>query len=128
MSKRLRPIYTHHARDRAFERYGVDLTDAEMGEIFHACATGKALCGRSNSVGHIFMYRVRGNVLVIPALSLDKTFIATFMPLDYFCSGNTLNHCKRKGTAKQRQRHSKTADGMNYKRERITVRQAEDEL
>lgn len=119
--------FTTHAKDRALERYGLHLTDRDLEDIYKACIEGRALCGKTDDRGHIYLMNFRG-VQIRPLLSLRKTVIITFMPSEMFQAGRNLRFFQKTGTAKQKSATSKSLDGRPYHRERISIAKAlEDE-
>lgn len=119
--------FTNHARDRALDRYGLDLTDQDLEAIYWTCVGGTALCGKTDDRGHIYMMRFR-DIQICPVLSRMKSCIVTFMPSEFFASGRNLGYFQKKGMAKQRPATAKSLGGRAYRRERITLAQAlEDE-
>ena len=113
--------FTNHARDRAKDRYGIDLTDAELLDIYQQCATGKALLAKKGNGSNTYIAHCRGKT-VVPLLNEDNKLIITFLPSDYFVCGQQMKFYQKTGKAKQK--HTIRVSGNEYRRERITVAKA----
>lgn len=116
-----------HAHKRALERYGLDLTASEMREIIKDCQSGKALLGRTNEHGHTYLARFRGDI-VVPVLNGAKDFIITFMERDHFVSRQSLRFHQKTGTAKQKSGNCRFPRRDDYRRKKITIADAQEEL
>lgn len=79
-------IFTQHAVERAFERYGLTLAYHEMLEIWRACHDGRATAMHAKEDGKVYVYRWRG-VWIMPVISSDDLLV-TFNPSTYFTKGN----------------------------------------
>ena len=118
--------FTKHARVRAKERYDLDLSPNDMGQILRNCLAGRYLLGRNTAGGLIYLGHFNGKTIV-PVINQEKTCIITFMEPDYFVSGQTRKHHQAIGAAKQKCEAPQFAH-REYRRERITIRQAQEEL
>ena len=118
---------TPHARDRAFERYGLPLSNQDLRDILTACQTGKALCGKSSPTMNAYMMKYGGKTIV-PVLNAAKTFIITFLPADFFVAGSERRRLKIIGKVKQKPGVTRHPVPDRYQRKRITIAEAEDEL
>lgn len=93
--------WTHHAQDRAKERYGLHLVDHDFVAIMAEITSGTAPCMRLDEQGRpIHVVGYMGRSLVV-ALSADRGHITTFLPADFFTAGNRLARNKRLNRAKQ---------------------------
>jgi hypothetical protein len=70
-------FFTPHARERAKERHGPDLSIAEMSRIMRLCETGKAPVVRSHEDGTVHFAKVGTNP-VYPVIR--DGMIITFLP------------------------------------------------
>ena len=121
--------FTHHARDRARERYGVDLSDDDIIEIWTLCTTGKAMLARVSESARIYCLRFR-DMVIVPLLTPDEARIVTFLPPEFFNKGNNLKYQTGIGRIKPKQKAAAPRGGCNadYRRERIRVRDVLDDL
>lgn len=72
---------TKHAIQRAKERYKLDLTFEDLGNIIALIQEGHAKY--SHRCGKLWIYRLRyKHILVVPALSEDRKIIVTFYPIE----------------------------------------------
>ena len=117
-------VFTGHARDRAFERYGLALTDAELTDIANACITGKApvLRSRQGDGGMVHRWTFNG-MAVYPVIAQGK--LVTFLPLDFFFASSARAH---RNVMKRAPRVGQGLRGRDpYKRDRTNLRRiAED--
>ena len=110
--------WTMHAKIRAEERYGLDLSHEDFEAILAEIQSGRSPCMRMvEKVGRVHIVRFHGDILIV-ALALDKDVITTMLPPDYFCKGSTLKRAQGANIAKQK--HKKTASALNpeYRRAR----------
>jgi hypothetical protein len=119
--------FTEHARDRARERYGLELSDADLQGIWRTCVNRTALLAKADDKTHIFIVQFKGTS-VVPVLPANDERIITFLPSDFFARGQRMQYYKGLGVAKQKCRHAKFAGGPTYRRERISVRDVMDEM
>lgn len=120
--------FSDHARDRALERYGLALTDAELEDIYRQCQSGRSLIGRRTHHGAIYLIRWKDGQLIFPVITGSGATLVTFMAKDYFQAGQNRQHYQKLGMAKQKSATARSARQEGYKRQRITLRQALDEL
>jgi hypothetical protein len=72
---------TRHAIERAKERYKLDLTYEDLGNIIALIQEGHAKFSHKN--GALWIYRLRyKHILVVPVLSENKLRIITFNPIE----------------------------------------------
>lgn len=72
---------TKHAIQRAKERYGLELTFEELGNIIALIQEGYAKFSHRN--GKSWVYRLRyKHKLIVPVLSEKKNVIITFYPIE----------------------------------------------
>jgi len=91
-------FYSVHARERARERYGIDLSSTQMKDIFRACRDGRASKMATLEGLDVFIWRFHG-VLIYPALTSDHSMIVSFFPREFFLAGNhRKRQCKPRGT------------------------------
>lgn len=102
---------TDHARQRAQERYGLDLTDADAREIVQACRGGTAVRLAGDDDAATFIVRFR-DIPIIAALNIHRWFIITFFPADYFAKTRRGRHLRNK----QSPATAKSVDGRIYNR------------
>lgn len=93
-------FFTPHARARALERYGLDLSAADMSGIVAACNDGEAPVLRRNENGTTHAWKI-GKQPVYPVV--HKGVIVTFMPPDFFLASTSREH-----RAKATRAHSRT--------------------
>ena len=105
-----------HARERALERYGVNLTDQDIADLLADVRSGKALTASIGEDGRTCIGRLRGKPVVF-VMAADRDFIVTFQPPDYFVKGSKLAHKKRQHQIiKQKPKASKFARNPEYSR------------
>lgn len=112
-------FFTPHARKRAAERYGLDLSIPELSAILTACVKGGAILVQDTGNAPTYTMEMRG-VRIFPRLSPDKLRIITFMPKDFLKAGTRLDHMKRTGRAKQKPKCGVSTRGA-YRRKRIRL-------
>lgn len=108
---------THHALERAMERYGFTPDQSEVAQILADCKTGIAPCLRKNDMGRVHVCKVRGKLMVV-SLALDAPLIVTVLDRSYFNAGSRLQHHQRTYQAKQRSGTSSVAEKTEYRRGR----------
>ena len=111
-------FFTPHARDRAKEHYGLDLTVEDMSAIIKDCVKGRAFLGLSCPEGHTYIALFNGK-RIIPHLSPDKAMIVTFMPSGYFTAGSKRRWAQKKGVVKQNFAVARGATQDTYRRKKI---------
>lgn len=86
-------FFTPHARDRARERYGIELSAAEMGGIARACESGQAtkMSERAGGIAYAWMI---GTIRVYPVVK--DGVIKTFLPSDWFLASTAKRHRKER--------------------------------
>lgn len=104
----------------------MEMSPAELEDIYFACKTGKALLAQKETQALVFLMQFRGQSIV-PLLDLDRRRIITFLPGDYFVKGQRLEYNKANHSVKQKASHAKFDRGSPYRRKRISVRQALEE-
>lgn len=67
----------HHAIERAWERYGLDLTLADLDTIAADCASGRAPLIRRGPHGDVHLAKYRGVVMI---LCCRGGVVVTFLP------------------------------------------------
>lgn len=84
-------FFTPHARERAKERYGLELTIPDLSFIAHACNLAKAALLRVQTNGaKVYCVEVRG-VKTFPVISHDRV-IVTFQPPDFLVASVARKH------------------------------------
>lgn len=119
-------LYTAHAVQRLYERYGMVLKRWEMEDIARACMDGRATLCRSTRGGKVFYYRFRHTIL-FPVLSPEENILVTFNPPDSHKSGAYVRSQKAKGKLKQCAGTNKSLDGRNEIRRPPSARRLYDE-
>lgn len=118
-------FFTEHARERARERYGLDLTDDDAAEIVRATKDGRAqMMARYGSGGRVFIWTFRGRLL-IAAMAPDEDVIRSFLPSDYFLKNSRHTHKIDEGTMKPGPRRN-VRQGQNYRRPKSNRRRFAD--
>lgn len=118
----MRHRFSDHARERAQERYGRDFDPVELNDIFFACISGKAFCGRLSDDGTTaYRLTLDCGLVVCPVMARQKTFIVTFLPSDYFTAGHRRRAGQESGLLKQIFAGAKKSLPRPYRRERINV-------
>jgi hypothetical protein len=88
---------TRHAIKRAKERYNLDLTIEDLGNIIAIIQEGLAKFSHRN--GEFWIYRLRyKHKLVVPLLSENKDKIITFYPIE----GKAPKYTDKDGIMKQK--------------------------
>ncbi len=112
--------FTQHALDRAFERYALTLSAADMWQILSACRDGRASLMQTRDDGLVFVWRWLGRT-ILPVTTLARDVVVTFQPATYFAKGARREHLKTLGIDAKRSRG--TADALEgrgaYKRSSI---------
>lgn len=105
-------FFSLHARDRAFERYGLELSAHQMWDILSACKDGRAqMMQRHPDGGDVFIWRINGT-MIFPVVTPARDFIITFQPRDYFASGTR----KKRYITKTTTATAHGIDGREYHR------------
>lgn len=119
----LRNAFTDHARIRAKERYGLDLTDADLCEIVDACLGGKAVIQRAKAGCTVYIFD-RAGTRMVPLIDPERRLLITFLPDDAVTAGSRLRHQRRQGNIKQKFASGCDVGGRVYRREKVSCRDA----
>ena len=94
-------FFTPHARQRAKERYGLDLSASEMSGILKACEDGAAtLISNNQKAGSVYAWKI-GTIWVYPIVR--NHILVSFKPSDFFLASSGKAH--RKEAARHRRHH-----------------------
>ena len=118
--------FTFHARDRARERYGIELDASDFREIADACKPGgAAVLMHEGRHGKHYLLTYRGTQIV-PVVSCLDGAIVTFAPLATLTGAGRRAHQQKRGKAKTKQASHRFARSDEYRRarERLSIADA----
>ena len=86
-------FFSAHSRERAKERYNLDLSSTQMKDILRACKDGRATPVARQGACEVFIWRFSDRI-IFPVVR-DRSFIVTFREGSFLTAGWRL---KRRGT------------------------------